>query len=260
MNQDEVRVARITLYPVKSLDGIDVTQAEIMPSGALGKDRRWAMIDVQGNFVNAKRTPRIHELSAQFDSAHDQVTVGIRGQSVANSYSLIHQAPELGQWLSNFFGIEVRLVENSEVGHPDDLVSPGPTIISTASLQDTASWFDWPIEQTRRRFRTNIEISAPSAFWEDRLFGPLNHPVRFRIGAVLLEGSNPCARCVVPSRDPDTGTVTAKFAADFTKRREESLPSWAEQSRFDHFYRLAVNTRPASSGGLIAVGDVVEIL
>lgn len=259
LNQDEVRVTRITLYPVKSLDGIDVAQAEIMPTGALAKDRRWAMIDGQGNFVNAKRTPRIHEHSAQFDLAHDQVTVGIRGQSAVGSYSLIHQAPELSQWLSDFFGGEIRLIGDSEVGHPDDLVAPGPTILSTASLQGIASWFDWPIEQTRRRFRANIEISAPNAFWEDRLFGPLNQPVRFRIGAIVLEGSNPCARCAVPSRDPDTGAVTAKFAADFAKRREESLPSWAERSRFDHFYRLAVNTRPTSPGGLIAVGDVVEI-
>ncbi|NDC55027.1 MAG: molybdenum cofactor biosysynthesis protein, partial [Planctomycetia bacterium] len=47
---------RITLYPVKSLDGIDVETARVLPSGALEHDRRWRLVDLDGRVVNAKRT------------------------------------------------------------------------------------------------------------------------------------------------------------------------------------------------------------
>lgn len=259
-NTEVAHVSRITLYPLKSLDGIDVPQAEVLPSGALEFDRRWSMIDGQGHFVNAKRTPRIHELSTDFDLVHRQITIGIRGHAIANTFSLTHQTAELCHWLSDFFGFEIQLTENADVGQPDDLQAPGPTIISTASLQEVASWFDWPIAQTRRRFRANIELTASAPFWEDRLFGPQDKPIRFRVGPVAFEGSNPCARCVVPSRDPDTGLVTPKFAVEFAQHREATLPAWADRTRFDHFYRLSVNTRPSSTGGRIAVGDVVTPL
>lgn len=34
---------RITLYPVKSLDGIHVEEARVLPSGGLEFDRRWRL-------------------------------------------------------------------------------------------------------------------------------------------------------------------------------------------------------------------------
>lgn len=256
----DVYVARITLYPLKSLDGVDVSQVDVLSSGALKGDRRWAMIDAQGNYVNAKRTPRIHDLAAKFDLVHDQITIQPRSQLVAETFSLTHQIEELNRWLSDFFGGAIQLIENTDVGHPDDLQAPGPTILSTETLVEIARWFDRPIAQTRRRFRANIEIAAPVPFWEDRLFGSPDQPVRFRIGSVVWKGSNPCARCVVPSRDPDTGEVIPRFAVEFVQRREATLPAWSTRSRFDHFYRLAVNTKPASTGGRISVGDLVEIL
>lgn len=254
------QVSRIALYPLKSLDGIDVPRAKVLPSGSLEWDRRWAMIDGLGNFVNAKRTPRIHELAAEFDLPRNQITVRHRDQAAAATFSLIDQTAELSRWLSQFFGIDIQLIENADVGHPDDLQAPGPTILSTESLQEVANWFDWPVAQARRRFRANIEVAASGPFWEDGLFGSQDEPVRFRIGPVVFAGSNPCARCVVPSRDPDTGVVLPRFTGDFAKRREATLPGWADRTRFDHFYRFAVNTRLASPGGWIAVGDVVEWL
>ncbi|TXT22540.1 MAG: putative Fe-S protein [Planctomycetota bacterium] len=238
MPNNDVQVSRITVYPVKSLDGVDVPQADVLPSGALAFDR---------------------QLAAEFDLDTVEITIRIRGQS-ATTFSLTQQTAELSRWLSEFFGSEIQLIENMDVGHPDDLQAPGPTILGTGSLQEVASWFGWPITQTRRRFRANIEVVTATPFWEDRCFGSPEQPIQFRMGSVVFEGSNPCARCAVPSRDPDTGEVFPRFAAEFAKRREATLPSWAERSRFDHFYRLSVNTRPDSSGGRIAVGDVVEIL
>jgi uncharacterized protein len=40
------------------------------------------------------------------------------------------------------------------------------------------------------------------------------------------------------------------------------LPTWAERSRFNHFYRLAINTIvPADQAGkIIRVGDEIEVV
>ena len=59
-------LAKILLYPIKSLDGIEVEQATILSSGALQYDREFAFVDGQNRFVNGKRYPQIHLLRSQF--------------------------------------------------------------------------------------------------------------------------------------------------------------------------------------------------
>jgi hypothetical protein len=100
------------------------------------------------------------------------------------------------------------------------------------------------------------------AFWEDLLFGEDERSVvRFRVGGVNFEGSNPCARCPVPSRDPQTGADIAGFQKRFSDLRREHLPPWSPAARFDHFYRLASNTRVARTehGKLLRVGDALRL-
>jgi len=86
--------------------------------------------------------------------------------------------------------------------------------------------------------------------------------VRFRIGDVQFEGSNPCARCPVPPRNPQTGAEFPGFQKRFTELRRATLPSWSPQERFDHFYRMATNTRvaPAESNKLLRLNDPVVLL
>jgi len=156
----------------------------------------------------------------------------------------------------------VRIEENPINGFPDDITAPGPTVISTATLADVTNWFSGlDLAESRRRFRANLEIEDVEPFWEDLLYGEEGEAVCFQIGNVQLEGTNPCQRCIVPTRSPQTGERYTEFAAIFEKQRYEKLPDWATRSRFDHFYRLAVNTRPvASHTGTIHVGDEVRIL
>ncbi len=154
----------------------------------------------------------------------------------------------------------MRLVENCETGFPDDLDAPGPTIVSTATLVAVAEWFPGlTVDEARRRFRANLEIDGVEPFWEDRLYGRDGEPVRFRIGDVEFFGTNPCQRCVVPTRDSQTGDVLSDFQKQFATQRESTLPVWAERSRFNHFYRLAVNTRVVSSDGMLSVGSELSL-
>jgi uncharacterized protein len=85
--------------------------------------------------------------------------------------------------------------------------------------------------------------------------------VPFRIGEVNFEGSNPCARCPVPARDPQSAADLVGFQKRFTDLRRETLPPWAPATRFDHFYCLAVNTRvaPTETGKPLRLGDSLKL-
>lgn len=262
---DIPHVSRILIYPVKSLDGVSVDSAAVLSSGALKGDRQFALFDQSGQVVNGKRHAKIQALRTEFDLAAN--TVSFRQANAAPNreisrytFLLEPQQDALEAWLSEYFGFSVFLRQNLEMGFPDDTQSPGPTIVSTATLEAIATWYPHlTVEEVRARFRTNIEIDGVPAFWEDRLFAEADRTVAFQIGAVRLLGVNPCQRCVVPTRNSKTGIADPGFQKTFVTKRQETLPAWAERSRFNHFYRLAVNTRLAEphSSAAISIGDPV---
>lgn len=251
---------QITLYPIKSLDGVSVAQATILASGALQHDREFAIADQQGTLVNGKRTAQIHRIRSDFDLSARTVTLWT-DTVTPTTFELERDRPALAQWFSDYFQFPVQLLHNTEQGFPDDTASPGPTIVSTASLEAVTHWFpELSLEEARRRFRTNLELDA-EPFWEERLYSTDEQVVPFQIGVAQFLGVNPCQRCVVPTRDTVTGAVYPGFQKQFATQRQISLPDWAERSHFNHFYRLAVNTRLPSSeaGKVLHVGDSVSV-
>lgn len=255
-------LARIDIYPVKSLDGLTVSSAAVLPSGALRGDRAFALFDAAGKFVNGKRHPRIHQVRSQFSEDLTSLRLWTTDATAASTFALTDNSPALAAWFSHYFEQPVTLCHNDEMGFPDDTASPGPTVISTATLRTVADWYGLDVDEARRRFRTNLEIDGVPAFWEDRLFSANGESVTFQIGAIIFQGINPCQRCIVPTRDSRTGASTENFQKRFSERRVATLPDEVARSRFNHFYRLAVNTRlhPDSPLNSLAVGDAVSLL
>jgi len=254
---------RITIYPIKSLDGYDVAEAELINSAGLQHDRQFAIRGADGEFFSAKRTERIHRLRSVCDVAARTLELRRQGEASAEHFHLDDDRPAIEAWLSEYFGSRVTLVEHDAGGYPDDTDSPGPTITSVASLEAVASWLPGlSVEKLHRRFRMNLVVSGVEAFWEDRLVGPVDSVVRFQIGDVVFEGTNPCQRCPVPTRDPVTGEEHDRFVMTFAQRRKETLPEWAVAERFDHHYRFTTNTRLAPTGRTctIHVGDDIRLL
>ena len=66
---------RITIYPLKSLDGVDLAECRVLACGALENDRRWRLVDMDGRVVNAKRTARFHPIRAEYDLAERLITL-----------------------------------------------------------------------------------------------------------------------------------------------------------------------------------------
>ncbi|MEO5824051.1 MAG: MOSC N-terminal beta barrel domain-containing protein [Vicinamibacteraceae bacterium] len=243
-------VARIDLFPVKGFDAVPVVGATVLPSGALAGDRRWAFVDERDRFVNGKQFPAIHPIRSQVDP--DASTAIFDGEH----FFLAGDTTPIDDWMSSRLGTRVRLQENPAAGFPDDTDSPGPTLIATATLETVAGWFDLSLEATRARFRANIEIGGVAAFWEDGFYGQT-----CRVGVAAFVLNNPCARCVVPSRDARTGEPIVGFQKRLAEHRRATLPAGVDPAPFNHYYRLAVNTRlaPSSPGGTIRVGDGIAV-
>ncbi len=255
-------LARICVYPIKSLDGVALDAARVLPGGALEYDRRWKMVDRQGRVVNGKRTAAVHRIQSRFDLQRQLVWLDERGASQPRAFHLVEDRAAIERRLSELLDQEITIAEDTSVGFPDDMDAPGPTLITTETLQAVASWFEgMSLDQVRARFRANLEIDGVPAFWEDRLVGRHDQQVPFAIGPVRLSGVNPCQRCIVPTRDAQTGDATAAFARIFAERREQSLPEFALRDRFDHFYRLAVNTRrrPPLELARLEIGQELDI-
>lgn len=262
-------LSRITVYPIKSLDGHDLSTCTVLGTGALANDRRYALVDGWGKYISGKTCAAIHGIRATFSEDVQSVTLSYEGQE--RSFSIADEQDGLASWCGEILGKKCRLIENDEGGFPDDCEAPGPTLISTSSLEAVAGWFEGlDLVEARRRFRFNLELAESPAFWEDTLVPEGNtteHQVRrFRLGDLVWQGRGICLRCVVPTRDSQDGTVTAGFARDFNRLREESLPDWSPVTRFDHFYRLGANTRldsdvdAGSARCVLRVGDAIEVI
>jgi uncharacterized protein YcbX len=258
------RLANIRIHPIKSLDPVCVEEARIGAAGGIALDRAWALYSVDGKWVNGKRTPAVHLIRANYAADLASVTLmapADRRKIPRRTFAFPEEYENAAEWFSVFFEQQI-IVRYSADGFPDDTIANGPTIVSTASLAAVAEWFPGlSLENVRQRFRTTLEVEGVPAFWEDQLFGEEERSVvRFRIGEVRFEGSNPCARCPVPPRDPCTGANVEGFQKHFTQQREATLPEWSPRDRFDHFYRLATNTRVASAEveKMLRVGDLVR--
>ncbi len=243
------RLARITIFPIKALAGVELDRCGIAQKGALRGDREFAMVDEQERFVNGKRHTNVTQLHAEFDLA--ERTVALRG----TLYALEDGNPDLEKHLSDFFGFRVFLRRDERGGFPDDTNLPGPTLISTSTLREIGRWYPGTtLEQIRRRFRTNLEIDDVPAFWEDCLGAQRPAAVPFLIGGVRIHGMQPCKRCIVPSLHPESGEQYAGFQRTFVERRERLLPAWARRESFTHWYSVAINTMvPESEYGKVLV-------
>ena len=194
---------RITVYPVKSLDGVEVAAARLLAGGALEHDRRWQLVDMEGRVVNAKRMPIVHAIRTEYaiegleaiGSPGDELPglgpnvialavdpAALAAAAIPGVERLARLGPDVFPlvpgsagpcgWLSEAFGFGVLLLERWEGGFPDDRDAPGPTLAATATLAEVARWFSFDLDEARRRFRVNLELGGCDAFWEDTLASP----------------------------------------------------------------------------------------
>lgn len=258
-----LNVRKLTVFPVKSLPGIEVQSAEVASKGHLLHDRRYAIFNMDGTLVNGKREPLIHRLDFHLDFSTDQARFENRKTGEYAIYCIKTQRKKIDYWLSKFFGRDVVLKEDQEGGFLDDPDISHVTLVSAASLQRVTDWFDLSSdEECRARFRANIVMEGFPAFREDMLFRADKKPVLFRIGDVTIHGMQPRPRCVVPSRHPASGEELRGFQKRFTVLRKQELDRESHLLSYGHAYHLAVDLMIPSSeaGKSMHVGDRLDLL
>lgn len=251
------RLARIAIHPIKSLDQDVRERATITEHGGLAGDREWAIVDTAGRFVNGKRTADVHPLRAGLTEA-DVLSLRSRPDDDPETFDLARERSAAEAWLSEYFGIEVEL-RRTDGPAMTDVDDPGPTVIAAATLETVASWFPGiDVDGMTRRLRPNLVVAGVEPFWADRVASGAT----LRIGDVELIGTKSVPRCVVPTRDPDTGEVYEGFRETFIRNRKATFPDWADPDDFPGYFSLmaATHAPDAARGRSIAVGDPVELV
>lgn len=255
-------VASIHIYPVKSLDGISVSQATILASGALKGDRSFAICDDQGEFVSSQRHNGTCFLRFSFNISNNIVGLKIQGTEQEIFFHIDRERARIESWLTSYFGFPIKLVENLITGFSDNIAALGPTIISTETIAEIASWFPRVcVNEMRQHLRANIEIGDVPPFWEDQLFAASDEVVRLQIGKVTFEATHP-SQCIVSTRNSFREEVYPNFQEVFTAKRNKTMPHSARRSPLSHLSQLNINTRvlDRTSGKIIQIGDEVKII
>ena len=161
-----MRVQEIWRFPVKSMQGERLTEANIGPTGIDG-DRGWALLDVEsGKHLTARRVPELLFASARL--AGPSAAAGVRitlpdGNETDSDHTL-------SAWL----------------GRPVRLEAAGSGVEGQFETQadetETGDWFTWngPTGSFHDSGRAQVSLVSAAAFgdWDRR---------RFRINVVLDE-------------------------------------------------------------------------
>ncbi|MCI4668205.1 MAG: MOSC N-terminal beta barrel domain-containing protein [Bacteroidia bacterium] len=255
-------ISKIRIYPIKSLDPVEVENATA-GIRSLKNDRRFAIVDQQSRYVNGKRTGHVNQLEASYELEKGVVNLSKRNSEVIDSFELREGNQELNKYLSDFFGLPVRLLENGQGEFMDIPGASSITIVSEASLLSLHKAFpSKSLEDLRLRFRTNIELSGLEPFEEEKLFDAPGKGVQFRLGDVRMIGISPRARCNVPPRNPLSGELEKDFVRKMMDSRDESLPADSKLPLHGrNTYYLTVNSYlPATEmDKTIRIGDKLEL-
>jgi uncharacterized protein len=258
----EPTLARIRIYPVKSLDPVELKEVEI-GTFSLRNDREFAMLAGDGSFINGKRTGKVNQLKANYDLPKQLIQLSQRSGGKVEEFHLVNDKELIEKYLSDFFGTQIYFLQRTQGELMDIPRASSVTIVSEASLLSLQKDIpEYTIDDLRLRFRANLELSGIQAFEEEWLFGDPGIGMRFRIGEVEMIGISPRARCNVPPRDPFTGETDKAFVKNVIKSRKESLPENSRLPKFGNFYQLTVNTYlpETEKGKILRVGDSVQLI
>src|SRR2546428_3759826 len=213
-------VERLGRYPVKSMRGEELTEAEVGERGLAG-DRAYALLEVKTGRVisakNPKRWPRMFELRTAYPSPP---TPGGPPAPVRIEFPdgavVVSDEGDADRRLSQFLGGDVRLVTSAphrmavevytppipglEEGLGEFHVSPGPFhdstpihAVTTATLARLSELYPAGRFEARR-FRPNLLIRTddPPGFVEQGWIGGT-----LAVGDVRVQITKPCSRCIM---------------------------------------------------------------
>jgi uncharacterized protein len=270
-----LNLTQINIYPVKSLDGFSPDSAIVEKRG-LQHDRRWLITDPNGMFLTQRTNPKMAMLRATIegdclviqekDKPSNDFKIPINTEGPLSHVTVWDDtmkaasvSKEVNGFLSDFLEKEVlllkmpdtterRVEENYNRGN--DIVSFADgypfLIIGESSMNDLNGRLNDPL--SIRRFRTNFIFSGGTPFQEDGF-------QNFKIGHVDFMGMKNCSRCVLITRDPDTGVKGKEPLLTLQNYRQKGTKTMFGQNLIWDFEKWQSNSEPK-----IIVGDTITLL
>jgi uncharacterized protein YcbX len=269
-----IAVTQLYRYPVKSCRGEPVQRAVVERWGFAG-DRRWMLVDEDGECITAREYPRLIlvrpqlvEGGVRFTGPHadelvvtiptgDPIDVTVHGRG---PFPALRADERACAWFATLIGAPARLVyqadpsariPNQAFAGPDDRVSLAdgyPFLITTEdSLAAVNGWIaTGPMAEQgplpMQRFRPSIVVSGVPAWTEDGWR-------RLRIGGLTFRAVKGCDRCVLTTIDPETA-----------RKGKEPIATLARHRKWDGLTWFGMNLVPDEPFGTLHVGDDVELL
>lgn len=260
-------LSEIFIYPIKSLGGISVKEAEVTDRG-LKYDRRWMLVDSSGKFLTQRTFPQMALIKVDLSKdtlffrnmkTTDQFSVGIietTGKKInsavwSDQVELLHVNSIADEWFSQALNIKCKLVfmpeetkraVDKEYAANNEITSLSDgypfLIIGQASLDDLNSKLKEKIPMNR--FRPNLVFTGGKPFEEDEM-------KNFVIGSISFFGVKPCGRCVVTTIDQNTA-----------QKSEEPLRTLSAYRAFGNKVNFGMNLLHEGRG-TIKVGDELKV-
>ena len=219
------------LYPVKSLGGYAVAEAEVTARG-LRHDRRWLLVDERNRFLTQRQHPELALLAVApayngFLLSHRQrsellpLFIPFEAQPDRTLFVTVWDdilwawsgTPEADEWLSAALGRTCRLVYMSDMVRRDVEPARNPEgqlvsfadgypflLAGEAALADLNVRLAEPVRMDR--FRPNLVFGGGAAYEDDAW-------EEFRIGDVPFRAVRGCGRCVLTTIDQQTAQKNA---------------------------------------------------
>jgi uncharacterized protein YcbX len=249
-----MRIEAMYISPVKSLALQRIDRARFEKAGIPG-DRAFFICDDRGRLITQRECAPLVQIAALYDASTDGLRLTFPdgrtidepvelGQAVTSPF--FGERPVQGRvlkggWsfaLSQFAGMDLHLAKadtagQSFDGYPISMCTTGSMrALAGAAKRDSVD---------HRRFRQNLLISSDEPHVEDTWLGGT-----VRVGGALVRVKMRDSRCVITTRDPDTGEPdmdTLKIIAAYRK----------DQPKEVNFGVYATVIEP----GDVAVGDAV---
>jgi uncharacterized protein YcbX len=262
------KLSEIFIYPIKSLGGISVKEAEVTDRG-LKFDRRWMLVDFNGKFLTQRTHPQMALIKVDLSKDTlffrnikntDQFSVGITettGKKIDSvvwddKVELMQANTIADEWFSQALNIKCKLVfmpdetrrsvdNNYAKNREITSLSDGYPflIIGQASLDDLNSKLQEKIPMNR--FRPNFVFTGGTPFEEDEM-------KKFAINDLNFYGVKPCGRCVVTTIDQNTA-----------QKSEEPLRTLSSYRTVGNKVNFGMNLLHEGSGK-IRVGDEITVV
>ena len=208
-----MQVSRIAIAPVKGLALVH-PQEVVLGRAGVASDRRFHLVDPDGRLVNNKTCGELMQVHPEVGGDADTLTLRFPGGETVSGEVAVGEAVETsfygrpvrgrlveGPWsaaLSEHAGRPLRLVRTDEHGAAIDRTHV-VSLVSDGSLRALARQAGVDTVDGRR-FRMTIELDGCGEHEEDDWIGD-----EVEVGGARIRVTGPVGRCVVTTRNPDSG-------------------------------------------------------